>query len=77
MEKIFIKIVFYLLYAIFCFILFYYIAVPAIINKRAEHLGFLRYSSKVDAMVEKDSLHISGWELHYLEKGTMEGYKGY
>ena len=62
---------------VLCGVIFYYIALPKIIERRAEDLGLLRYNSKVDKMVEKDSLHISGWDLHYLKKGTMDGYVGF
>lgn len=74
MERIFKKLISYTLYTVLCGVIFYYIALPKIIERRAEHLG-LRYNSKVDKMVE--SLDISGWDLHYLKKGTMEGYVGF
>ena len=71
------KLISYTLYTILCSVIFYYIVIPKIIEHRSEHLGLLRYNSKLDKMVEKDSLHISGWDLHYLKKGTMDGYVGY
>ena len=77
MERTFKKLISYTLYTVLCGVIFYYIVLPKIIERRAEHLGLLIYSSKVDKMVEKDSLHISGWDLHYLKKGTMKGYIGF
>lgn len=77
MEQILKKVISYMLYTVLCSIIFYYIALPKIIERRAKDLGLLIYNSKEDKMVEKDSLHISGWDLHYLKKGTMDGYVGY
>lgn len=77
MERTFKKLVSYTLYTVLCVVIFYYIALPKIIERRAKHLGLLKYNSKVDKMVEKDSLHLSGWDLHYLKNGTMEGYVGF
>lgn len=77
MEQIIKKIISYILCIFLCGIFFYYIALPKIIENRASRLGLLRYNSKVDKLVEKDSLHISGWDLHYLKKGTMNGYVGH
>jgi len=67
----------YILYTVFCIVIFYYVALPEIIDRRAKDLGLLKYNSKVDKMEEKDSLHISGFDLYYLKRGTMEGYKKY
>ena len=77
MKHIFNTFIYYTLYTILCGVVFYYILLPKIIERRAEHLGLLRYNSKVDEMVEKDSLYISGYGLHYLKKGTMDDYVGY
>lgn len=77
MEQTFKKLISYTLYTVLYGVIFYYIALPKIIKRRAEHLGLLKYNSKVDKMVEKDSLHISRWDLHYLKKGTMKDYVGF
>ena len=55
----------YVLLCNICFIVFYYILLPNIIKKRAQDLGLLKYNSIANKMVEKDSLHISGWDLYY------------
>jgi len=77
MDKLVQKIIGYVLYTFFLCVIFYFIAVPKIVEHRAQELGFLTYNSKIDKMVEKDTLVISGWELYYLKKGKMEGYQGY
>lgn len=71
------KILTFVLYTVLCGVVFYTIFLPNIIEKRARKLGMMRYNSTIDKMVEKDSIHMSGWELHYLKEGTMEGYEGY
>lgn len=77
MKNLFKILICFTIYTMLCSVIVYYIILPKIIERRAEHLGLLRYNSKVDKMVEKDSLHISGWDLHYLKKRTMDGYVGY
>lgn len=66
-----------ILFGAIFFCIFYYVLLPKIIENRAQHLDLLKYNSKIDKMVEKDSLFISGWDLYYLKNGTFNGYNGY
>lgn len=70
------KIAVCVLYTMLCWTAFYLIAMPKVVENRSQHLGLLQYNSKVNKMVEKDSLHISGWDLYYLKKGSFDGYNG-
>lgn len=66
-----------ILYTILCFLVYHYFLLSKVIDKRAEELGLLRYNSRVDKMVEKDSIFMSGYELHYLKYGSFKNYEGY
>jgi|TARA_R110000851_G_scaffold73614_2_gene162375 hypothetical protein len=74
MEQIFNKLTSYLLYTLLCGIVFYYIAAPKIIEHRAISLGLMQYNSDKGGMVAKDSLHLCGWDIYYLQYGNMNGY---
>ena len=71
METIFKNILKYTIFCTICFVMFYYIAVPRIIEDRARDLGLMQYSADEDKMIPKDTINISGWDLHYLQHGTM------
>lgn len=62
------------LYTLFCCIIFYYIATPKIIERRARDLDLMQYSADKDRMISKDSLKLSGWYIYYLQYGNMNGY---
>jgi len=74
MNQIFNKLFAYLLYTIFCIIIFYYIALPRIIEGRARDLGLMHYSADKDRMIGKDSVQLSDWDLYYIQYGNMDGY---
>lgn len=61
-------------YTLLCAVIFYYVAVPKIIERRAKDLNLMQYNGEKDKFVAKDSLNISGWYLHYLQHGNMSGY---
>lgn len=52
----------------------YYYALPKIIESRAKDLNLMRFDSKKDKFVAKDSIKISGWDLYYLQHGNVDGY---
>lgn len=60
--------------ALLCAVIFYYVAMPKIIEHRAKDLNLMQYDGSKDKFVAKDSLHISGWDLYYLQNGNMDGY---
>lgn len=74
MEQIFKKLIGYTLYTLLCGVIFYYIAMPKIIERRARDLALMQYNADKDKMVAKDSLKLSGWDLYYLQYGNMNGY---
>lgn len=74
MERIFKKLIGYTLYTLLCGVIFYYIAIPKIIERRARDLGLMQYSADKDRMIAKDSLQLSGWDIYYLQYGNMSGY---
>jgi hypothetical protein len=74
MERIFKKLIGYTLYTLLCGVIFYYIATPKIIERRAKNLGLMQYSADKDRMVAKDSLQLSVWDIYYLQYGNMDGY---
>ena len=74
MERIFKKLIGYTLYTLLCGVIFYYIAIPKIIERRAIDLALMQYSADKDKMVAKDSLQLSGWDVYYLQYGNMDGY---
>jgi len=61
-------------YTLLCAVIFYYLAVPKIIERRAKDLNLMQYNGKKNKFVAKDSLNISGWDLYYLQHGNMNGY---
>lgn len=61
-------------YTLLCFVIFYYVAVPKIIERRAQDLNLMQHNSEKDRFVGKDSLNINEWDLHYLQYGNMNGY---
>ena len=61
-------------YTLLCAVIFYYLAVPKIIERRAKDLNLMQYNGEKDRFVGKDSLNISGWYLYYLQYGNMNGY---
>ncbi len=63
-------------YTLLCAVIFYYVAVPKIIERRAKDLNLMQYNGEKDkfVFVAKDSLNISGWDLYYLQHGNMNGY---
>lgn len=74
MERTFKKLISYTLYTVLCGVVFYYIALPKIIERRARYLGLMRYNVEKDRMVAKDSLKLSGGDVYYLQYGNMSGY---
>lgn len=74
MERIFKNIIIYILYTVFCAYIFYYIAIPKIIERRARDLDLMRYSAEKDKMIGKDSLQLNKWDIYYLQHGNMNGY---
>ena len=74
MERTFKKLISYTLYTVLCSVVFYYIALPKIIERRARDLGLMQYNAEKDRMVAKDSLKLSGWDVYYLQYGNMSGY---
>ena len=64
-------------YTLLCFIIFYYKAIPNIIERRAKDLGLMHYDGNKDKFVAKDSINIIGWEIYYLQFGNMNGYYGF
>jgi len=74
MERTFKKLISYTLYTVLCGVVFYYIALPKIIERRARDLGLMQYNAEKDRMVAKDSLKLSGWDVYYLQYGNMSGY---
>lgn len=74
MEQIFKKIVYYTLYTLLCYIIFYYFALPKIIERRARDLDLMQYCADKDKMVAKDSLSVTTWDIYYLQYGNMNGY---
>lgn len=73
-EKIFKHVMWHVLYTLICFILFYYIAIPNVIEHRARYLSLMQYSADKDKMIMKDSISLTNWEMHYLQYGTFDGY---
>lgn len=61
-------------YTLLCAVIFYYVAVPKIIERMAKDLNLMQYNGEKDKFVGKDSLNISGWDLYYLQYGNMNGY---
>jgi hypothetical protein len=61
-------------YTLLCAVIFYYVAVPKIIERRAKDLNLMRYNGEKDKFVVKDTINISGWDLYYLQHGNMSGY---
>ena len=61
-------------YTLLCTVIFYYVAVPKIIEHRAKNLNLMRYNSNKDKFVAKDTINISGWDLYYLQYGNINGY---
>lgn len=61
-------------YTLLCAVIFYYVAVPKIIERRAKDLNLMQYNEEKDKFVGKDSLNICGWDLYYLQYGNMNGY---
>jgi len=61
-------------YTLLCAVIFYYVAVPNIIERRARDLNLMQYNGEKDKFVAKDTLNISGWDLYYLQHGNMSGY---
>jgi hypothetical protein len=74
MERTFKKIIGYTLYTLLCSVIFYYIATPKIIERRAIDLGLMKYSADKDRMIAKDSLQLSGGDVYYLQYGNMNDY---
>lgn len=74
MERIFKKLIAYTIYTLLGSVIFYYIAIPKIIEHRAKNLGLMQYSADKDKMVAKDSLQLNGWDIYYLQYGNMNGY---
>lgn len=74
MERIFKKLIGYTLYTLLCGVIFYYVAMPKIIERRARDLALMQYSADKDKMVAKDTLQLSGWDIYYLQYGNMNGY---
>lgn len=74
MERTFKKLISYTLYTVLCGVIFYYIALPKIIERRARDLGLMQYNAEKDRMVSKDSLKLSGCDVYYLQYGNMNGY---
>lgn len=64
----------FVVYTLICGILFYYVAIPKIIEHRAKDLDLMHYNGDKDKFIAKDSLHISGWDLYYLQHGNLNGY---
>jgi hypothetical protein len=61
-------------YTLLCAVIFYYVAVPKIIERRVKDLDLMQYNGEKDKFVSKDSLNISGWDVYYLQHGNMDGY---
>lgn len=61
-------------YTLLCTVIFYYVAIPKIIENRAKDLNLMRYNGEKDTFVAKDSLNISGCDLYYLQHGNMNAY---
>ena len=74
MERTFKKLISYTLYTVLCGVVFYYIALPKIIERRARDLGLMQYNAEKDRMVAKDSLKLRGGDVYYLQYGNMSGY---
>ncbi len=74
MEQIFKKLISYTLCALLCSIIFYYVALPRIIERRARDLGLMQYNADKDKMVAKDTLKLNRWDLYYLQYGNLNGY---
>lgn len=74
MERIFKKLIGYTLYTLLCGVIFYYVAMPKIIERRARDLALMQYSADKDKMVAKDTLQLSGWDIYYLQYGNINGY---
>ena len=74
MKQTFKKLISYTLYTVLCVVIFYYIAIPKIIERRAKDLNLMQYNGDKDRFVAKDSLQLSGWDIYYLQYGNMNGY---
>ncbi len=61
-------------YTLLCAVIFYYVALPKIIERRAKDLNLMQFDGEKDKFVAKDSLNISGWDIYYLQHGNMNGY---
>ena len=50
----------------------YYYAIPRIIQKRMTDLSLVRYDSKIDKMIVKDSLFLTSEDLLYIINGNTK-----
>jgi len=75
--KVFNNIKYCIIFSIIYIILFHYVIIPIVIEKRSKDLNLLKFKSTENKLVEKDSIFISGYELHYLKTGSFDNYKGY
>lgn len=61
-----------LTYVIIISMIFYHYYIPHVIEHRAKNLALLKYSSRFDAMMPLDSLHISNFDFVYLQHGDFD-----
>lgn len=64
----------YTIYTSLCFVVFYQLVIPKVIESRAGDLDLMRYDSTKDEMVPKDSLRLDKFDFYYLKNGELNEY---
>lgn len=68
------KIIGYLMCSFITYIMFYYVYMPRIIERRGRDLGVMRYSYEKDSYIPKDTITLNSYEFHYMQYGNLDGY---
>ena len=56
------------------YLMFYYVCMPRIIERRSKDLGLFEYDYKKDKHVAKDSISLNSYEFHYIQYGNLDEY---
>lgn len=62
-------------YTIICFVTFYIVFMPKIIERRMKDLNIMHYNGKFEKFVGKDDVKLNSWDLYYIQYGNLNGYE--